>query len=69
MLYTDGITETRDPGGAFFGDDRLAAAIAAHCGGRAEDLSGAVMAAVEAFRGTAEPYDDLTLVVARRDEA
>lgn len=69
VLYTDGITETRDPSGAFFGDDRLAAAIAAHCGGRADDVAGAVMGAVDGFRGAAEPYDDLTLVVARRDGA
>ncbi|MEW5990501.1 MAG: PP2C family protein-serine/threonine phosphatase [Chloroflexota bacterium] len=66
VLYTDGITEARDPARAFYGEDRLLAIIRGSCGRPAERIAEAVMDDVTAFRREAEPFDDLTLLVAER---
>jgi serine phosphatase RsbU (regulator of sigma subunit) len=63
VLYTDGITESRR-GDELFGEERLAAALAAAAGGSADVLADAVLAAVDAFRaGPSE--DDVALLVLR----
>jgi phosphoserine phosphatase RsbU/P len=67
VLYTDGVTDTRDAARAFFGEDRLRATIGATCGEHAQAMVDAIMGAVLAFRGEAEAFDDLTLLVAERD--
>jgi phosphoserine phosphatase RsbU/P len=66
VLYTDGVTETRDMSGAFFGEEALVAALAAADGGTAGSLIDAVLARTRAFRGAADAFDDLALLVARR---
>ena len=66
LLYTDGATEARDPGGAMFSEERLRAFLA-------RDRSKEPAALLEALRetlcewtGTEQMDDDLTLVAARR---
>jgi len=64
-LYTDGITEARSPQGELFGLERLERALeAAHAAPVGETLD-AVWGSVGAFRATAEPGDDATLLLAR----
>jgi sigma-B regulation protein RsbU (phosphoserine phosphatase) len=68
ILYTDGVTEARDPERRLFGDDRLrtAAVDAAAAGASAEATLSAVLAAVAEFTAGAEQADDLTMVVVQR---
>lgn len=63
VLYTDGVTEARNEQRAFFGDERLSAAIGRACGQPAASIVDTVVADVGRFRGSAEPFDDLTLLV------
>lgn len=65
-LYTDGLTESPNSGGDEFGEDRLIEALIRHRRLRAEDLVSAVVADARRF-STCEQYDDITLIVARRE--
>jgi hypothetical protein len=69
VAHTDGITEARSPDGAFFGEERFLGILGGHAGESAAGIVDAVIADVAAFRGGAEPYDDLTLLVIRRRPA
>jgi serine phosphatase RsbU (regulator of sigma subunit) len=64
--HTDGITEARSADGSFYGEDRFRALLGRLAGTPAAGMVEAVVADVEAFRGGAEPSDDLTLLVVRR---
>ena len=68
-LYTDGVTETRDARRRFYGEDRLLANLGLACGRPAEEIARALIDEVTAFRGQAEPFDDLTLLVLERRPA
>lgn len=73
VVYSDGVTEAQGPADAaspgapgMFGEDRLAAVVAAQHGHPARGLLDAVLGAVETFaRGTPQA-DDITIVVVRR---
>jgi len=64
--HTDGITEARSADGSFYGEERFRGLLTTLAGGSAAEIVDAVMADVAAFRGDAEPSDDLTLLVVRR---
>jgi sigma-B regulation protein RsbU (phosphoserine phosphatase) len=64
--HTDGVTEARSSDGAFYGEDRFRALLVSLAGRPARAIVDAVVADVAAFRGRAEPSDDLTLLVVRR---
>jgi sigma-B regulation protein RsbU (phosphoserine phosphatase) len=66
VLYTDGITDTRDETGAFYGEPRLHALLAELGGAEADEVRRTVLDDVRAFRGAAEVFDDLTVLIARR---
>jgi sigma-B regulation protein RsbU (phosphoserine phosphatase) len=66
VLYTDGITDARDPDRRFYGEERLRSVIRSACGLAAADIVRALTDDVHAFRGDADPFDDLTLLVAER---
>ena len=66
VLYTDGVTETRNAGEQEYGLERLAALVAARAGGTPEGLVGACFADLTAFRGRAPRTDDVTVMVIRR---
>ncbi|TAJ99500.1 MAG: hypothetical protein EPO36_11905 [Chloroflexota bacterium] len=68
-LYTDGITDARSPARDFYGEDRLLALVGGACGRPAETIAQAITDDVTAFRGEAEPFDDLTLLVVERRPA
>ncbi|MFI9048342.1 SpoIIE family protein phosphatase [Streptomyces sp. NPDC053427] len=65
VLVTDGITEARSAGGEFFGEDRLADAVAAPraTSPTAATLVESVTAAVTAFAGHSTPDDQAALVL------
>jgi sigma-B regulation protein RsbU (phosphoserine phosphatase) len=63
VLYTDGVTETRNLAGEMFGTDRFCRAVTAHRSEDPEQVIDGVLAALESFAGAAQREDDLTLVV------
>jgi serine phosphatase RsbU (regulator of sigma subunit) len=65
VFYTDGITEAEDPGGADFGQERLAATVRSCAGQPAEAVVSALHGAVDAFRGPGPRGDDATVIVVR----
>ncbi|MEU3464877.1 SpoIIE family protein phosphatase [Streptomyces sp. NPDC006733] len=64
LMYSDGVTEARDPDRAFFDDDRLLSALAGARGLAAEAVVSAVEQQVVEFAG-GSPQDDLTLLALR----
>jgi phosphoserine phosphatase RsbU/P len=67
VLYTDGLTESKDPAGHLLGSERLAAlasTVPVELPGNAGE---ALLARVEAFRSPAGPFDDETIIVLRRN--
>jgi serine phosphatase RsbU (regulator of sigma subunit) len=66
VFYTDGATDAVDPSGVRFGDDRLLAAIEAGRGGTAHELVAAIRDALDGFRASTEPADDLTIAAIGR---
>ncbi|MGA2135087.1 MAG: SpoIIE family protein phosphatase [Bryobacteraceae bacterium] len=63
LLYSDGVTESQNPEGEFFGRQRLRQVIAAHQPESSRELRDAVAAAIAAFTEGAPQADDITLLV------
>jgi sigma-B regulation protein RsbU (phosphoserine phosphatase) len=66
VLYTDGVTDALDARGHEFGLERLEKAIVKHRTKSADGIVAAIQDAVNKFVGDEPPFDDLTLVVAKR---
>jgi serine phosphatase RsbU (regulator of sigma subunit) len=66
IFYTDGLTEAMTEALDEFGEDRLAAILAAHGDSSAGQLTEEIIAAVEQFTGDAPQNDDLTMFIVRR---
>ncbi len=66
VLYSDGVTEARDPAGADYGEDRLTLSARRRHAECAEELTDALLRDVSGFRAGSPPADDLTLLVVRR---
>ena len=65
VIGTDGITETRNTAGEFFGSERVREIVRANAAASAADIQAAVIQAVQSFRGEAPQEDDVTLVVVK----
>ncbi len=65
VLFTDGVTEARDPAGAMYGDDRLEALVGRGVGLSAQALTTAIEHDVVSFAAGAAPADDVTILVLR----
>ncbi len=63
-LYTDGITESFNPAGEEFGEQRLIEALRRNCELPSRDLLAAIVDEVQRF-SPQEQYDDVTLIVAK----
>jgi serine phosphatase RsbU (regulator of sigma subunit) len=63
ILYTDGVTEARNPSEELFSLKRLTGIIAKHGNEPAQDLLSIIKEEVYTYIGTREQYDDITLVV------
>jgi sigma-B regulation protein RsbU (phosphoserine phosphatase) len=66
LFYTDGITESMDAAGNFFGQARLVDVFRAHATGSAQEVATAIVAAIDKFAGDTEPSDDVTFFVVKR---
>ena len=64
-LYTDGLTEARNPEGELYGPARLDSALLACHGSDASASLDSIWADVAAFRGATPPSDDATLLIGR----
>jgi sigma-B regulation protein RsbU (phosphoserine phosphatase) len=66
LLYTDGLTESFDNEGKFFGEDRLLEAIKGNHCSSASDLLDVIEKSLLNFVQDVPPADDLTMLVLRR---
>jgi sigma-B regulation protein RsbU (phosphoserine phosphatase) len=66
VLYTDGVSEARDPGDREFGAERVAAAVDRARGASAAGVVEAVLADLDGFRGRGPLSDDVTVLAVRR---
>lgn len=66
ILYTDGVTDAINPTFEDFGEERLMECAQAHFGLPAAAMLDAIVSAVHAWEADAPPFDDLTLLVVRR---
>lgn len=66
FLYTDGLTEARDPSNAEYGASRLARLVGESHALSPQALAGACVADLKAFLSGAPKTDDLTIMVIRR---
>jgi serine phosphatase RsbU (regulator of sigma subunit) len=64
VLYTDGVTEARGPGGELFGEARLLEVLRSVGGGTAAEIADRIRAAVDKFQA-GPPSDDRAIVVAK----
>ncbi|MBR5231481.1 MAG: SpoIIE family protein phosphatase [Clostridia bacterium] len=67
-LYTDGITEAHDPSNQLFGEGRLLSSLNSAIHLPVEDICKKVKTDVDAFVGTAEQFDDITMMCIRLNE-
>jgi serine phosphatase RsbU (regulator of sigma subunit) len=63
VLYTDGLTDIVGPDERPFGRRRLADWLRSHADLSAAELCTALFSRLNAYRGTAEQYDDMTVLV------
>lgn len=66
VLYTDGITDATNANQETYGMDRFQAAIAKYRGLPAKQILAGIKKSVQDFMGETMPYDDITLLVAKR---
>jgi sigma-B regulation protein RsbU (phosphoserine phosphatase) len=65
FFYTDGLVEVENEAGEMFGSERLESLMRKHSGEGVDVLLERTEEGVRAFRGAAEPFDDLTLMALR----
>ncbi len=63
LLYSDGITDTRNAANEFFDAARLCEFVTQNAQRSAADIADRILDDIEAFSGTAHAFDDRTLVV------
>jgi serine phosphatase RsbU (regulator of sigma subunit) len=67
VLYTDGIPDALNDANEFFKEDRLVETILEYMDLPAQELQSAILRKVQEFVGGASQFDDITLLVLRRD--
>jgi len=65
VVFSDGVTEAQNPEGEEFGDERMAACLAAVRGRPAKEVLDAVHRELYAFRRNSPPHDDVTVMAVR----
>jgi sigma-B regulation protein RsbU (phosphoserine phosphatase) len=63
VFHSDGIGDTQNPAGEFFGHDRVCKLIAEHHDFTPDGLADRILEELDRFSGGAHPADDRTLVV------
>lgn len=66
LIFSDGVTETFDPDGVEYGEDRLAALVHRERGRRAAELELEILRELEVFSEGAKATDDRTMIVLKR---
>ena len=65
VLFTDGVTEQRNPEGEMFGDERLLEVVTQFAEGPVDQLEKAIFDAVRHFMKSEEQADDITVLIVR----
>ena len=65
VLFTDGVSEAVDAGGALFGDARLQANISDHAALPAAEIASSLVDAVNTYAAGAPQEDDITVLALR----
>jgi sigma-B regulation protein RsbU (phosphoserine phosphatase) len=68
LLYTDGLTDASDASDNRFGIERVQRVLLPHRYGAAAELLAALEQAVDRFAGDTPPFDDIALLLLRREE-
>jgi serine phosphatase RsbU (regulator of sigma subunit) len=63
VMYTDGVTDVPGPDGRFFGGERLDHLLQGMVSTPASQICEAVFTSLDKFRGEADPFDDMTLII------
>jgi sigma-B regulation protein RsbU (phosphoserine phosphatase) len=66
LLYTDGVTESRNPQGELFGDEKLIDFVCRHKSEPLASLLDTLLKEVQQFSGKLELDDDLTVIALRK---
>ena len=66
LFYTDGVTETVNPDGELYGEERLEAVTTRVKGENVDQICQAIYDDVIEFQGEAQQFDDLTLMVLKK---
>jgi serine phosphatase RsbU (regulator of sigma subunit) len=67
LLYTDGVNEAQNTTKEFFDYERLLGVTKSHLHESAEEQHAAIISSLQAFVGTAPQFDDITLMVLKRE--
>ena len=65
LLYTDGVTDAVNPAREMFGEKRFLALAAEASAAKPAEAQRRIFAALADFRGAAEQFDDITLLLFR----
>jgi sigma-B regulation protein RsbU (phosphoserine phosphatase) len=65
VMFTDGVSEAADPGGAMFGTERLVTLLSGTAVDSSSSVTGSVLRAVREFAGEAPQSDDITIMTLR----
>ena len=63
IVYSDGVTESRAPAGAYYGTERLSEVIGLHLASSCEEMHDAILRDVQELTAGAPQADDITLLV------
>lgn len=66
IVFSDGLTETRNEAGEFFGEEKLKNFLTRTNNLTSKQLGNRILLEVDSFRGTAKAHDDLTIAILRR---
>jgi sigma-B regulation protein RsbU (phosphoserine phosphatase) len=69
VFYTDGITEAMNPSDDLFGEARLSRIIEEHGHLASGELRERILREIEAFVGTADQHDDMTMILLKVEPA
>jgi sigma-B regulation protein RsbU (phosphoserine phosphatase) len=68
VFYTDGITEAMNPASDLFGESRLSRIVEEHGHLESGELRERILREIEAFVGTADQHDDMTMILLKITE-
>ena len=69
VLYTDGISEAMNPEQDLFGEARLSRLVEEHGHLDSGELRERILREIEAFVGTADQHDDMTMILLKVEQA